>query len=251
MTVVTNATCQIGKCFEVVQHAASWLIDGPRQIFQDVDATADLLRLAQRVQAIFAPIIRILPLQRIAEGVRAITDFVNARNFVGGIYDIVTGNAAWEKPFSEHVPNLLKVASKLVFLIGDFGSLAEWLSSIRVLGAWVKDSTARLVTWGKEFNILGGIGDVTCAVGSLLSLGETIRLIVQEAITERYFKEGIFKTGLLTDHLLDIAYDVSGIAASILSNIPGVPAVLSLVSLAVGSTASLGRFFKKTYWIGS
>lgn len=232
----------------MAQNICSWLTDGPRHIFADVDATGDLLKLIHRVHSIVDPIVQILPLKRIAEAVTAITDFVNARNLISGLYDLVSGAAAWEKPFSANVPNLLKVASKAMFLIGDIGSLAEWLSSIQVLGEWVKKSTAQIVTWGKPFQVLAGIGDFSCITGSLFNLADTIRLMVRESMTDGYIKNGRLKVSALVDRVIDVASDISAIAASVLSNIPGVPAVMSMISLAVGSTIALGKFFKKIYW---
>ena len=155
---------------------------------------------------------------------------------------------AWEKPFSEHFPNLLKVASKLSFLIADIGLLAGWLSSVHVLGEWVKTSTAQLVTWGKKFNVLQGICDVSCITGSLLSLGDTIRIIVQEVLEEGVRRDGRLNPSRVLDHCIDIASDITSIAATVLLNIPGVPIVMATVSLAIGSTLALGRFFKKTYF---
>jgi hypothetical protein len=248
MAVAENVTGGFWECTKTAQNIGSWIVEGPKHLFSDVDATADLLMLVQRVHSIFEPFIQIMPLKRIAEAVTSITDFVSARSFIGGIHDIISGKAAWEKPFSVHFPDVLKVASKLVFLVGNCMDLASWLSSFHVLGEWVKSSTAQIVTWGKEFNILQGIGDVTCITGALLNIADTIRLILQEALTDGYFKNGSLKLSVLTDHLIDIAYDISSIAASVLSNIPGVPVVMTTVSLAVGSTLSLGRFFKGIYW---
>ncbi len=247
MSAEISQTGGVWALAKMAQNVGTWLTDGPRQLFADVDATTDLLKLAQRIHAIFEPIIQIIPLKQFAHAATAITEFVDARNFIGSFHDLISGTAAWDTPFSAHFPDLLKVASKLVFLIGDLGALASWLSSIHVLGEWVKTSTAQIVTWGKKFNILDGIGDVSCITGALLSIADTIRLIVKETVLEDYFKNGRLNMSKLADRLIDIAYDVSSIAASVLSNIPGVPAVMSLVSLAVGSTLSLARFFKRQY----
>lgn len=248
MSLIENAKGGSWEVTTIAQHIGSWLVDGPKRLFADVDATADLLKLVSRIQKIFEPIIQMLPLKRISEACVAITDFVNARNFIGGLHDLISGKAAWENPFSLRCPDLLKVASKLSFLVGDLASLAHWLSSIHLLGEWVNSATAQIVTWGKEFNLIGGIGDFSCITGALLSISDTVRMIVKEFLTDGYFKEGRMKWSLLTDHLIDVAYDISGIASTVLSNIPGVPAVLGMISMAVGSSLSLSRFFKKEYW---
>jgi hypothetical protein len=225
------------------QKVGEWLVEGPKRLFADVDATTDFLKLVQRINSIFAAFVEILPLKRIADGVTSVIDLVDARNIVGCISDLISGKAAWKNPFSDTFPDLLKVASKLVFLIGDTVSLSSWLSSVHVLGEWVKSSTAQIVTWGKEFNVARGIGDACCVIGSMLNIADTIRLSIRELTTDGYIKDGVLKWRLLRDHLIDVAYDITCIAASVLSNIPGVPAVMATASLAIGSTLSLGRFF--------
>jgi hypothetical protein len=248
MAVVEGGAGDFWEITRMAQNVGSWLAEGPKRLLSDVDATSDFLKLVRRVNDIFRPIFQMLTLQSIANGMAAFTDFVDARSFIGTISDLISGKAAWEKPLSAHFPNVFKVASKLAFLVGDLGVMASWLSSVHVLGAWVKSSTAQIVSWGKEFNILDGIGDVSCITGSLLSLADTMRIVLQEVLTGGYFENGCLKLSLLTDRFIDIASDISNIAASILVNIPGVPSVMSLVALAVGSTLSLGRFFKQIDW---
>jgi hypothetical protein len=248
MDGINNGPCDLWGLGRMAQRVGFWLVDGPKQLLSDVDATTDLLKLTQRIHRIIEPIIQFMSLKLVAEAATNIVEFFNARNFAGTISDLVSGKAAWEKPFSEHFPNLLKVASKLSFLIADIGLLAGWLSSVHVLGEWVKTSTAQLVTWGKKFNVLQGICDVSCITGSLLSLGDTIRIIVQEVLEEGVRRDGRLNPSRVLDHCIDIASDITSIAATVLLNIPGVPIVMATVSLAIGSTLALGRFFKKTYF---
>lgn len=238
----------IRECGEAVQSSALWLIDGPKHVFADVDATGDLLQLAQRVHELFEPFLQFYPIKRFIEGVSAITEFINARKFMSGLNDLISGKAAWEKPFAEGIPNFFKVAAKMIFMVGDLGLLAGWLSSIQVLGAWVKDSTAQIVSWGKEFNVLNGLGDVTCIAGSLLSICDTIRLMLHEVFSTGYMQRGTLKLSLLADHLLDLAGDIASLASSILANIPCVAGMWVVISSAVGSIVSLSHFFKNTYW---
>ena len=249
MAVVGMAGEALGEALRVAQHAANWAVDGPKNVFAKVDPLSDLLKLVQRISEITKQFVEILPLQHVARAFSKITDFINARNFIGRISDIVSGAAAWRNPFAEGIPDFLKVGSKLAYLFGDFAATAKWLSSIEVLGSWVKDSTAQLVSWGKEFNILKGIGDVSCITGALLNIADSVRLIVRELEANRFFRGGRFNVGLVVDHFFDVAYDVTKIAGAILSNIPGVHVMFTLVSLTVGSTLSLGKFFKKTYWV--
>jgi hypothetical protein len=251
MAVVGNVANCAWEATRVAQHVGNWLVDGPKNVFSNIDPLTDLLKLVQRINDIFKPIADFPPLKQIADSFSHITDFVNARNFIGRISDIVTGKAGWDKPFSKNFPDLLKIASKCAYLIGDFAATAKWLSSIHILGAWVKDSTAQMRTWGKEFNILKGIGDVACVTGSLLNFADTVRLIVQESMRDGYFKSGQLKLSLLADHVVEIACDTAKIAAAVLSNIPGVNIIFTMISLAVASTLSLGKFFKKTYCIES
>lgn len=248
MAVVEGVNREVWGLPRVVHDVGLWLIDGPRHIFDDIDATSDLLSLVQRVEAIFEPVLQIAPVKCLAEAVTAITDFVAARDIVGSLHDLLSGVAAWESPFSQSFPNLLQVASRVAFLVGDIGAVVGWLSSIHVLGEWTKTATAQIVTWGKPFPILDGVGDVSCITGSLLNIADTVRLIVKEFVVERSWSGGRLTMGRLLDHGIDIAYDISGIAASVFANIPGVPAMLATISLAVGSTLSLGKFFKELYW---
>jgi hypothetical protein len=231
-----------------IQNMFSWLLDGPRQLLNDSDATTDLLKLVQRVNGVFDQIIELVPLKLFVEGVTAITEFANVRSIVSGLHDLFTGKAAWETPFCSNFPDLLKVASKMAFVVGDMASVATWLSSLHILGDWVRSSTAQIASWGKKFNVMQGIGDASCITGCLLNIADTVRLILKENLTEGHFKTEKMRWRALADHVVEIASDVSGIAAAILSNIPGVPAVLAIISLAIGSTFSLGRFFMKIYW---
>lgn len=249
MAVVGNVANGAWEASVVAQNVGNWLLDGPKNVFANVDPLSDLLKLIQRINDIFKPIVEIFPLKQIAEGVSHVTDFIGARKFIDRISDLVSGRAAWDKPFSDHFPNLLKVASKCVYLIGDFASTAKWLSTVNILGSWVKDSTAQIVTWGKEFNLLKGIGDVSCITGSLLNMADTVRQIVTEAARGGYFEQNKLRLSLLVDHVLDVAFDTAKIAAAVLSNIPGVHFVFTAISLAIGSTISLTKYFKKTYWV--
>jgi hypothetical protein len=236
----------VGK---VAQNVGNWLVDGPKNVCANIDPLTDVMKLVQRINDIFKPFFTFFPLQQISSCFANITEFVGARSFFGRISDLVSGKAAWEKPLSDNVPNFLRIASKCAYLIGDFASTAKWLCSIQILGAWVKDSTAQIVSWGKEFNILKGICDVSCVTGALLNMTDTVRLIIDEFKHDAYIKQGRLNVSLVVDHVLDVASDVVKIGAAVLSNIPGVNIIFTLVSLSIGSILSLGKFFKKTYWI--
>lgn len=242
------------ECFRTgvrgLQTVSNWITDGPAKIFANVDPLNDTLHLTQRVYEIAKKVLK-WPVQffaPISKAISQITDFVGARNFIGRISDIVSGKAAWEKPIAEGVPNFLKVMSKIAYLFTDFTSTVKWLVNIHVLGKWVTETTSQLTSWGKEFQLLKGIGDVSRITGALLNIVDTVRLIAKEIMSRGYFIQGRFNGSLVIDHLLDLACDVTKVAASVLSNIPGVKEVYSLVSLAVGSAASLAKFFKKSYW---
>ncbi len=243
---VANGALEAGR---IAQAGGNWLVDGPKNVLANVDPLSDFMKLVQRINDIFKPFVEIMPLRHISEAFSHITDFVSARGFIGRISDLVSGKAGWEKPFSENFPDLLKIASKCAYLIGDFASTAKWLAMINILGAWVKDSTAQIVTWGNEFNILKGIGDVSCITGALLSIADTVRLIVSEIRRDGYFTDKKLKISLFLDHVLDVASDTVKIAAAVLFNVPGVHILFVTASLAIGSTLSLMKFFKKTYWI--
>ncbi len=249
MTVVGNAANVAWETSRTAQTVGNWLLDGPKNVLANVDPLSDFLKLINRVNDIFKPFVEIFPLKQIAEHVSQITEFISARTFISRLSDIVSGKAGWEKPFSEHFPNLLRIASKCMYLIGDFASTARWLSTINVLDSWVKDSTAQFVTWGKPFNLLKGIGDVSCVTAALLNMADTVRQIVQEAARGGYFEKNRLKLSLLVDHVLEVASDTAKIAAAVLSNIPGVHVIFTAISLAIGSTLSLAKYFKKTYWI--
>ena len=145
------------------------------------------------------------------------------------------------------IPNLLKIASKCAYLVGDIASTARWLSSIHILGAWVKNSTAQLVTWGKEFNVLKGIGDVSCITGALLDIADTIRQMVYEAAHMELFTSARHRMSVFAGRVLDLAYDITKVAAAVFYNIPGVPILLTTVSLALGNILSLTKFFVKKH----
>jgi hypothetical protein len=219
---------------------ANWLVDGPRNVVANVDALSDSLKLAQRINEIFKPFIDLFPLRQMCKAFSAITDFVSARKCIDRIGDILSGSRAL-------IPNLLKIASKCAYLVGDIASTARWLSSIHILGAWVKNSTAQLVTWGKEFNVLKGIGDVSCITGALLDIADTIRQMVYEAAHMELFTSARHRMSVFAGRVLDLAYDITKVAAAVFYNIPGVPILLTTVSLALGNILSLTKFFVKKH----
>lgn len=233
MAFVGNVANFAWEGAQAAQRAGNWLLDGPKNVLSNVDPLSDVLKLVQRVNEILGG-----PLKQIAEAFSRVTECLNARNFIGRISDIISGRL-----------DVLKELSKIAYLFGDVASTAKWLSSINVLGSWVKDSTAQIATWGKEFNLLKGIGDVSCVTGALLSIADTVRQILKEVATGGYIQEGRLKLGLLLDHVLAVAYDTTKVAAAVLSNIPGVHVLFTTVSLAIGSSLSLAKFFKKTYWV--
>ena len=135
MAVIGNGATCVFEAARAVQCASNWVIDGPKNVFANVDPLSDLMKLIQRINDIFKPYLELIPLQQISECFSHITDFVNARNFIGRISDIVSGKSGlWDKPFTDDFPDLLKLASKCAYLIGDFAQTAKWLSSINVLG---------------------------------------------------------------------------------------------------------------------
>ena len=231
-----------------VFQAANWLVDGPKRIFNDVGATSDVLKLVQKVNELFLPFVEITPLQPISAAVRHVTDFIGARGFIGRIAEIVSGDAAWTNPFDGNTPNFLRLSSKIVFLVGDISTTLKWLSSIDVLDKWFAEGTARIATWGNEFKVLKGVGDVSCVAGSLLSIADTARLVMKEMQHDRYVRNGHIDSSLIADHVLDVASDITKISAAVLSNIPGVHVVFVTSALAIGAGISIGKFYKKTNW---
>lgn len=233
----------LGDVGRATQEALTWATYGPKLILNDIDATADLLRLTQSVYKVTDLAVKILPLKLISDGISTVVEFFNAKNMIGSIYNLASGHDAWENPLSPHVPNVFKVASKAAFLVGDVGSFVSWLSTLKLLGSWVKDTKVQIPGWGKPFSALGGICDASCITGSLLSLADTMRMIAKEAIAGVYVKNGRLMPGTLINRGLDVVSDISSIASSVLGNIPGLSIVFSLVASAVGSTVSLGKFF--------
>lgn len=232
---------------DTVQAAAVWLTNGPKLVFNDVGATGDLLRLTKNAQKVAETFARIIPLDLIAEGISGVIEFINARDLVGCVHDLVSGNAAKENPISSHTPNFLNVARTLCTLVQDITSFIGWLVSVKILDEWVSKCTATIVSWGKAFVVLDGICDVASIAGSLFGMIDSVRLIAKEAMEGVYWLNGTFVPSKLIDRCLDIAMDICWIASSVLNNIPGIPTVLMYVSSGVGSMISLGKFFKEKY----
>jgi hypothetical protein len=243
------------SCSELLENAVNtaqaavvWLTNGPKHIFSDIDATGDLLRLTQNARKVVDTFARIVPLDLIAEGVSSVVEFINARDIVGCVYDLVSGEAANENSFGPRIPNFLNVAKTLCILVQDITSFAGWLVSIKLLDQWVSTCTAKIVSWGKSFVVLDGICDVASVTGALFSIVDSVRLIAREAMGGVYWLNGRFVPSRLIDRCLDVAMDISWIASSVLNNIPGIAVVYMYVSSGVGSAISLGKFFKKQYF---
>lgn len=238
----------IGNISEGIRVSAMVAVDAATRLFANVDPLNDLLKLVQKINKIIEEKWNeILPLKQISIAVAQITDFVGARNFVGRLFDILSGRAAWAHPFCDGYPDFLKVMSKCIYLVGDMTSIARWLSNIHILGKWVTESTAQLVSWGKEFKILKGVGDVSCITGAVLNFFDTVRLVCQEICTTGYMREGTWNFCLMFDHLLDVASDIAKIASAVLSNIPAVGEACVAGVAVFGSLLSLGKFFKNEY----
>jgi hypothetical protein len=250
MTTIVGSsnTSLIWGTAKAVQNAVAWVTDAPSQILQDVDATNDLLKLAQAIQDITDKFFRIVPLKTFSEGVAAIVEFVHARSIFRRIHVLASGKLAWKDPLSAQVPNLLKISSEISFLVMDVCSLIRWCSSIGLIDRGIKEAAVRITLLADEVNLLGGLGDAACVTGSLLSVADTVRGVVREIMTDKYVRKGHVKVGIVVDHILDVANDVSSIAAIILANVPGIPPLAVLVPVVCESSLSLSRFIKKRYW---
>jgi hypothetical protein len=245
--VVNSCSELFQNVADTVQSAAVWLTHGPKLVFSDINATGDLLRLTQNAQKVADTFARIIPLDLIADGVSSVVEFLNARDIVGCVHDLVSGEAAKENPISPGVPNFLNVAQKLCTLIQDVTSFIGWLVSVKILDEWVTKCTATIVSWGKAFVVLDGICDVASIAGSLFDIADSARLIAKEAMEGLYWLDGKFVPSKLIDRCLDVAMDICWIASSVLNNIPGMSTVYMYVSSGVGSMISLGKFFKEKY----
>ena len=232
---------------ETVQAAVVWLTDGPKRIFNDIDATGDLLRLTKNVQKVASVFAKVFPLDLIASGLSSVVSFLDARHIFCSVHDLVSGDAARENPLGPHTPNILNVAKTVCTLVQDVTSSLGWLVSIKLLGEWVTKSTAKFALWGKPIVILDGVCDVASSAGSLFSIADSLRLIAKESMEGVYWRNGRCSPSRLIDRCLDVAMDVCSIASSVLNNIPGISIVYMCVSSAVGSMISLGKFFKKQY----
>ena len=222
-----------------------WLTDGPRRIFNDIDATGDVLRFTRNVQKITGLFKQIIPLNLLSNGISGIVDFINARDLFGRVFSLVSGEAARENPLGPHLPNILNVAKTFCTMIQDTTSSLSWLVSIKMLGEWVTKSTAKIVSWGKPFVVIDGVCDVSCIAGGLLSIADSLRLIAKDAM------EGHWSPSRCINRCFDVAVDVCSVASAVLNNIPGVSALFVYASSAVGATLSLGKFFKKQYFESS
>ena len=132
---------------DAAQAAILWLTDGPKRLFNDIDATGDLLRLTRSVQKITSVFRQIVPLDLIAKGVSSVIEFINSRDTVCQVYSLVSGEAARENPLAPFRP--LNVVKTFCSLVQDVTSSLGWLVSIKMLGEWVSTSTARIASWGK------------------------------------------------------------------------------------------------------
>lgn len=238
--VRTGAVC--------AQHSAVWLLDGPKRVLNDVKATTDALKLAQKVNEIAVVVFDNQAFQSVARAFSSVTDFFGARNIIGAVYDLMSGKAAWDNPIDAKTPNYWSVLSKVAFTVGDLGTTVKWLSNVNLLGPWVRNCTAQIGTWGREFNLLKGIGDVSCVTGTALDLCDLRRQIRDEFAAGGYFRGGRFQLLTATKHALSLVSDITKIAGPILSNIPGVNIMYSTVAATIGTASSLGKFFAEQYW---
>lgn len=231
----------IGNIAHALHCTGVWLTDGPKRVFNNVNAMCDTLKLTQRVSEIAKAILSFNPIEHVTKALGNVTDFISARSIVSRVADLVSYQGT----------NLLWVGNKIAGLIGDISSTVKWLASIDVFGSvlssQIRNATGQFLSWGNPFNLLKGIGDFSCITSSLFDLADIARQALHEMFHGGYMCNGQLKAQTAGTHAFGTVWNIAKIAGCVLSNIPGVQAVYCAVAGAVGAVTSLGKFYVKEY----
>jgi hypothetical protein len=232
---------------EMASRAAFWATDVPKQVFADVSAMSDALKIVQRINDLARPLIELDNLRLLSDAVSHVTNFIGARLFIGRIADIVATSTGRD-PITPTHPNILRLARLSIQLVGDVCLAVKWLASIHVLDQWIMNATARIGSWAHEFNVMRGIVDLTYTAGNMIGLADTARMSIFAMKNGHYRTHaGHLNAGLLASHALDVAAYITKITATVLLNIPTLNVVFGTVALGIGSSLELGKFFNRTY----
>ena len=231
-----------------VREALIWLSDGPKRVFNDVNAMSDALKLTQKVSEIAKAVFSFSPIEQAAKALGNVTEFVSARGIIGKIADLVSFKGAWDAPM-DGKPNFLWIANKVTGLVGDVSSTVKWLASVNVFGealsAQIRGATLHIGS--QTFSVLKGAGDVSCITSSLVDMADIARQAITNLRYGRYVRNGSLMVKTVGCHALGFVGDIVKVAGCVLSNIPGVNLVWGAIAGSVGSLLSLGKFYVQQY----
>jgi hypothetical protein len=233
-----------------IHEAAKWFTDAAKEVFKDVGPLSDVLKLTQNVSTIAQAIFLSSPLAQASKTLANITDFISARGFTSRVADLVSvgtnrrdGEVVWPHP--------LWVANKVVGLIGDITSSVRWLTSISAFGQAlsekIRDLTVQIGS-SRTFNVLKGVGDISCITSSALDIADVARQAVENFHGGHgYVRNGHLMMKTIGEHALSVAGDIAKIAMCILANVPGVKPLFIAVAGSVGAISSLAKFLVSKY----
>ena len=212
----------------------------PKLIFNDFDATGNLLVLIQKIQKVIGVFKQIAPLELISKGVSPIANFIFAIDIPRCFYDL--GAAAKKEPLMD-CANILNIAKTVCTLVQEMICSLWWLVSVKILGEWVSTGTAKICLSNRRFVVLDGVCDLATVVGSTFSIADSVRLMAQEGNSgPQRTIAGLKVSTKLFGRCLGVATDVCMIASAVLGNIPSISVAYSAAAAGVGLVISLGKF---------
>jgi hypothetical protein len=214
-----------------------------KSVLTDWDETLNISKLCLKVSEITNYFFSVTLPRGVQSSFTAFNELTGARNIFKRTYELISGDAAYEKEGKDRIGNasFCRVASKVAQMVGDCCSVAKWLKSCDLIEKKLFEITGHIRAFGRSFKVMQGIQDASGFLSGVFMFPTNIH-----ALWEGCSALGV-KGLLRRTYLFDLMQDVTKVAGIILMNIPGVSPIYAAVTMTVGSCISLARFVKKAY----
>lgn len=238
-------TTGIAQTFWTVQQAAVHTIEPIKRLFYDWDETLNISRLCLKISDISGSIFGVTMPDGARNSLSAFCEFSGARNILKRSYELISGDAAWEKDDKLgriNLPSPLRCASKLASIVSDICSLTKWLTTCTFIDRRFFDITGHIDVFGNSVKLFQGVQDAAGFLTGAFMVPTNISAIVESV--SYLGVEGLLRR----TYLFDLAQDIAKMAGLVLLYIPGISPIYAAVSMTVGCVISLARFVKKNYF---
>ncbi len=238
-------TTGIAQTFWTVQQAAVHTIEPIKRLFYDWDETLNISRLCLKISDISGSIFGVTMPDGARNSLSAFCEFSGARNILKRSYELISGDAAWEKDDRLgriNLPSPLRCASKLASIVSDICSLTKWLTSCTFIDRRFFDITGHIDVFGNSIKLFQGVQDAAGFLTGAFMVPTNISAIVESV--SYLGVEGLLRR----TYLFDLAQDIAKMAGLVLLYTPGISPIYASVAMTVGCVISLARFVKKNYF---